>query len=114
MDRTGFADKSAAKAEQRKNILEEEQALRREVLSHIRDGVLDLAALETPVSPQVRTVFLSWVAQANLSPDHRGRTQYGQSYRLKRRGERMCRVICTDGTLSMPECVLLFEEEGHG
>lgn len=114
MDRTGFADKSAAKAEQRKKILEEEQALRREVLSHIRDGVLDLAALEAPVSPRVRTVFLSWVAQANLSPDHRGRTQYGQSYRLKRRGERMCRVVCTDGTLSMPECVLLFEEEGHG
>ena len=114
MDRTGFADKRAAKAEQRKKILAEEQALRREVLSHIRGGVLDLAALETPVSPQVRTVFLSWVAQANLSPDHRGRTQYGQSYRLKRRGERMCRVVCTDGTLSMPECVLLFEEEGHG
>ncbi len=114
MDRTGFADKSAEKAAQRQKILAEAEALRREVTSHIRDGVLDLAALDKPVSPQVRTVFLSWIVEANLSPDHRGRTQYGQSFRLKKRGNGACRMVCTDGTLTMPDCVLLFEEDGHG
>ena len=86
MDRSGFADKSAEKAAQRQKILEEERALRQEVMGYIRDGKLDLAALDAPVSPAVRTVFMSWVALANLSPDKRGQTQYGQSYRLKKRG----------------------------
>ena len=113
MDRTGFADKSAEKAAQRQKILEEERALRQEVMGHIRDGKLDLAALDTPVTPAVRTVLLSWVALANLSPDQRGLTQYGQSYRLKKRGGRTCALRCTDGVLTMPDCVLIFEEGGH-
>jgi len=113
MDRTGFADKSAEKAAQRQKILEEERALRREVMGYIREGKLDLAALDTPVSPAVRTVFLSWMALANLSPDRRGQTQYGQSYTLKKRGDQTCKLRCTDGTLTMPNCVLIFEEVGH-
>lgn len=113
MDRTGFADKSAEKAAQRQKILEEERELRQEIMGHIRDGKLDLAALETPVSPAVRTVFLSWVALANLSPDRRGQTQYGQAYRLQKRGSQTCALRCTDGVLTMPDCVLIFEEAGH-
>ena len=59
------------------------------------------------------TVFLSWVALANLSPDKRGLTQYGQSYHLKKRGSQTCALRCTDGVLTMPDCVLIFEEAGH-
>ena len=114
LDRSGFPDKSAEKAAQRQKILEEEQALRQEVLSYIQDGTLDLAALERPVSPAVRTVFLSWVAAANLSPDGWGQTQYGQRYTLKKRAGQTCTLVCTDGTLTMPSCALLFEEAGHG
>lgn len=114
LDRSGFADKSAEKAAQRQKILEEERALRQEVLGYIRDGVLDLASLARPVSPAVRTVFLSWVAAANLSPDGRGQTQYGQRYTLKKRVGQTCSLICTDGTLTMPNCALLFEEADHG
>ena len=113
MDRSGFPDKSAEKAAQRQKILEEERALRQEVMGYIRDGKLDLAALDAPVSPAVRTVFMSWVALANLSPDKRGQTQYGQSYRLKKRGDQTCQLRCTDGILTMPSCVLIFEEAGH-
>lgn len=105
--------KSAEKLAQRQKILEEEQALQREILGYIHNGTLDLAALDRPVSPSVRTVLLSWVATANLSPDHRGQTQYGQRYKLQKRGNRNCRLICTDGTLTMPDCVLVFEEVGH-
>ncbi|WP_294518604.1 TIGR02677 family protein [uncultured Pseudoflavonifractor sp.] len=113
MDRSGFADKSHEKAAQRQKILEEERALRQKVMGYIHGGKLDLAALDSPLSPDVRAVFLSWVAAANLSPDHRGRTQYGQAYTLERRGDRTCRLVCTDGTLTMPDCVLIFEEAGH-
>lgn len=113
LDRTGFHDKSAEKAAQRQRILEEERALRQEVMGYIRDGRLDLSALDTPVSPAVRTVFLSWIALANLSPDKRGQTQYGQSYTLKKRENQTCKLNCTDGVLTMPNCVLIFEEAGH-
>lgn len=114
LDRSGFADKSEEKAAQRQKILEKERMLRQKVMGYIHDGRLDLAALDDPVPPDVRRVFLSWVAAANFSPDHRGRTQYGQSYTLHRRQNQTCRMICTDGTLTMPNCVLIFEEGGHG
>lgn len=113
MDRTGFADKSAEKAAQRQKILEEERHLHQEIMGYIQDGRLDLSALDKPVSPAVRTVFLSWIALANLSPDKRGQTQYGQSYTLKKRGTQTCKLNCTDGVLTMPNCVLIFEEAGH-
>ena len=113
MDRSGFADKSAEKAAQRKKILEEERQLREKITQYIQDGKLDFSALSEPVPPEVRTVFLSWVAMANLAPDGYGHTQYGQRFMLERRGNRTCNLICTDGTLSMPDCVLLFEGNGN-
>ena len=112
MERKGFADKSEEKARQREKLLAEEQALKQQVLHYIRDGQLDFALVRDPIPPSVRTVLLSWVASANLDPEQRGHTEYGQSYRLHGRGKE-CRVPCTDGTLTMPDCVLIFEEGGH-
>ena len=110
MDRSGFTDKSAEKAAQRKKILEEERQLRQKIMQYIQNGTLDFVALSEPVPPDVRTVFLSWVAMANLAPDGHGRTQYGQRFALKKRGSGTCSLICTDGTLTMPDCMLIFEE----
>lgn len=112
MERNGFADKSAEKVRQREQILAEEQALKQQVLHYIRGGQVDFALVRDPIPPSVRTVLLSWVAQANLNPDRRGHTEYGQSYRLHSRGGE-CRIPCTDGTLTMPDCVLIFEEGGY-
>lgn len=114
IDRSGFADKSADKKEQRRRILEDAQHLREEVMGHIRDRKLDFAHLETPVTPEVRTVFLSWLAIANLSPDKKGLTEYGQHYALKSRGNGTCTMVCTDGSLTLPDCVLEFEEDVNG
>lgn len=114
MDRSGFMDKSAEKAAQRQKILEEERQLRQKITQYIQGGKLDFSALSEPVPPEVRTVFLSWVAMANLAPDGYGHTEYGQRFMLKRRGNGTCDLICTDGTLTMPDCMLLFEENGNG
>lgn len=114
MDRSGFADKSAEKAEQRKKILEDAKRLRQQVMRHIQDGKLDFSALSEPIQPEVRTVFLSWVAMANLAPDRRGLTEYGQRFVLKKRGSGTCSLLCTDGTLTMPDCMLIFEESADG
>lgn len=113
MDRSGFADKSAEKAAQRQKILEEERRLQEKVMGYIRDGRLDFSALSDPVPPEVRTVFLSWVAMANLAPDGCGHTQYGQRFSLQKRGKGTCDLICTDGTLTMPDCTLVFEGNGY-
>lgn len=113
MDRSGFADKSAEKAAQREKILEEERRLREKTLHYVHEGRLDFSALKEPVPPEVRSVFLSWVAMANLAPDGCGITQYGQRFFLEKRGEGTCQLVCTDGTLSMPDCVLVFEENGY-
>ena len=113
MDRSGFADKSAEKAAQRQRILAEERQLREKIMRYIQDGRLDFSSLSEPGPPEVRTVFLSWVAMANLAPDGYGHTQYGQRFALQKRGNGTCDLICTDGTLTMPDCMLLFEGTGY-
>ena len=107
--RGGFADKSAQKAAQREKILQETQTLRQEVMSYIHDGKLDFSALCRPVTPAVRAVMLSWIQAASLDPNGRARTQYGQTYALRIRENRVCRLLCTDGILTMPDCVLIFD-----
>lgn len=82
-------------------------------MQYIQNGKLDFVALSEPVPPDVRTVFLSWVAMANLAPDGHGHTQYGHRFVLKKRKNGTCSLICTDGTLTMPDCMLVFEENGN-
>lgn len=88
MDRSGFADKSAEKAAQRQKILVEERQLREKIMRYIQDGKLDFSTLPEPVPPEVRTVFLSWVAMANLAPDGYGHTQYGTAFYAAKARER--------------------------
>lgn len=111
LDRSGFEDRSADKKEQRRKILEEAQRLRRQALGYIHNNKLDFAHLNAPVTPEVRTVFLSWLAIANLSPENVGATEYGQRYHLKNRSEGTCTMVCTDGTMTLPDCLLEFEDD---
>lgn len=113
MDRSGFADKSIEKEAQRQAILEEQRLLQQQVTRYIQNGVLDFEAIPTLVPPNIRMVFLSWVALANLSPDKRSRTEYGQTFILKRKGQGTCQLMCTDGNLTMPNYILVFEGNSH-
>ena len=99
---------------QRKLILEEQHRQRQLVEGYIKYGVLDFSAMKTPITPDIRNIFLAWVAVANLSQDKRGRTEYGQTFSLKRRGSGYCQLPCTDGILTMPDYVLVFEGEVYG
>lgn len=113
MDRSGFVDRRAEKELQRQAVLEQQRLLKQELNSFIQNGVLDFAAIETPVAPHIRIVMLSWVAMANLSPDKKGRTEYGKVFSLKRKSDDGCVLRCTDGELTMPDYVLVFQEESH-
>ncbi|MDD3335274.1 MAG: TIGR02677 family protein [Eubacteriales bacterium] len=113
MDRSGFADKGAEKERERALVLQRQRYIRQQVQRYIQNGVLDFDSLQEPVSREIRTVFLSWIAHANLSPDGKGRTEYGQAFTLHTHGSKTCRLQCEDGELTLPSYFFQFEEEPH-
>ena len=115
MERSGFADRSEEKNQHRQRLLDETQRLRTQMEAYIQDGILDFSKVSesAPLTPSVRTILLAWLTLAETAPNHRGRTEYGRSFILEKRPG-VCRLFCTDGTLTMPNCVLRFEEESHG
>ena len=79
------------------------------VLHYIKENKIVFSEIEETVSAETRTVFLQWIAQANMSSQRLGRTEYGQEYRLiRKRGNSVLK--CEDGDLVMPSYVLEFKE----
>lgn len=107
-DRTGFADKSLEKMAQRESYLRLAQRQKEVVLRYIREQKIRFAEIDEVVSEDTRTIFLQWIAQANMSSEKTGRTEYGQEYRLKKK-EGSCVLKCEDGNLKMPDYILEFK-----
>lgn len=107
-DRTGFADKSLEKMAQRESYLRRAQRQKEVVLRYIREQKIRFAEIDEVVSEDTRTIFLQWIAQANMSSEKAGRTEYGQEYRLKKK-EGSCVLKCEDGNLKMPDYILEFK-----
>lgn len=107
-DRRGFADKSLEKLMQRQDYMRRMEQQKEIVLRYIRDNRVVFSEIDEVVSEAARTVLLQWVTQANMSSQKRGRTEYGQEYRLiRKKGD--CVLHCEDGDLTMPAYVLEFE-----
>lgn len=107
-DRAGFADKSLEKMAQRESYLRRAQRQKEVVLRYIREQKIRFAEIDEVVSEDTRTIFLQWIAQANMSSEKTGRTEYGQEYRLKKK-EGSCVLKCEDGNLKMPDYILEFK-----
>ena len=107
-DRTGFADKSLEKMAQRESYLRQAQKQKEVVLRYIREQKIRFAEIDEVVSEDTRAIFLQWIAQANMSSEKTGRTEYGQEYRLKKK-EGSCVLKCEDGNLKMPDYILEFK-----
>lgn len=107
-DRTGFADKSLEKMAQRESYLRLAQRQKEVVLRYIREQKIRFAEIDEVVSEDTRGIFLQWIAQANMSSEKTGRTEYGQEYRLKKK-EGSCVLKCEDGNLKMPDYILEFK-----
>lgn len=108
IDKTGFADKTLEKEIQRQQLLarraeEQEQAMR-----YIRQGTVALGAITEPLQPEIRQMFLGWIATALATGQ--GITQFGQHYTLTRAEESDILLPCEDGTLQMPPFVLRFTQ----
>ena len=107
-DRTGFTDKSLEKMAQRESYLRQAQKQKEVVLRYIREQKIRFAEIDEVVSEDTRAIFLQWIAQANMSSEKTGRTEYGQEYRLKKK-EGSCALKCEDGDLKMPDYILEFK-----
>lgn len=107
-DRTGFADKSLEKMAQRESYLRQAQKQKEVVLRYIREQKIRFAEIDEVVSEDTRAIFLQWIAQANMSSEKTGRTEYGQEYQLKRK-DGSCVLKCEDGDLKMPDYTLEFK-----
>ena len=78
------------------------------VLRYIREHKIRFAEIDEVVSEDTRAIFLQWIAQANMSSEKTGRTEYGQEYQLKRK-DGSCVLKCEDGDLKMPDYTLEFK-----
>ena len=107
-DRTGFADKSLEKMAQRESYLRQVQKQKEVVLRYIREKKIRFAEIDEVVSEDTRAIFLQWIAQANMSSEKMGRTEYGQEYQLRKK-EGSCVLKCEDGDLKMPDYTLEFK-----
>lgn len=106
-DRRGFADKSLEKRMQREEYLRQAQRQKEIVMHYIRDNKVEFSKIQEILSAETRNIFLQWIAQANMTSQKTGRTEYGQQYRLLR-GEGSCVLHCEDGELTMPAYILEF------
>lgn len=108
-DRRGFENKTMEKMIQREAYLKQTRKQKEIVLHYIKDHKICFAEIEEAVSEETRLVFLQWIAQANMSSEKTGRTEYGQEYRLIRK-KGTCTLKCEDGDLHMPNYILEFKE----
>ena len=107
-DKRGFADKTLEKMIQREAYLKQVQGQKEIVMHYIKDHKIVFSEIEESVTENTRKVFLQWIAQANMNSQKKGRTEYGQEYRLLR-GKGTCVLKCEDGNLTMPSYILEFK-----
>ncbi|MDD6616781.1 MAG: TIGR02677 family protein [Lachnospiraceae bacterium] len=108
-DKRGFEDKSLEKMMQREAYLRQAKRQKEIVMQYMKDNKIVFSEIEEPVSEETRTIFLQWIAQANMNSRKMGRTEYGQEYKLIRRKEN-CVLKCEDGDLIMPSYILEFKQ----
>ena len=106
-DRTGFTDRTMEKMIQRERYLRLAAQQREIVLRYIKDQKIVFSEITDIVTESTRNIFLQWIAQANMNSEQKGRTEYGQEYRLIRR-KGSCVLHCEDGDLTMPAYVMEF------
>ncbi|CAA7601358.1 TIGR02677 family protein [Acididesulfobacillus acetoxydans] len=84
---------------------EAEDRLLRSLMSQERIVIRDLPV----VNPAVRKAILYWITKCMANPEHKGKTDAGEVFRLHLASSRRIRLQADDGSLEMPDYVLEFE-----
>lgn len=110
VDRTGFENKALEKFAQRNQYLKKVEEDKKLVLRYMEGNFLNLEKINEIISVETRNTLLRWISVANLNSQKKGRTEYGQEYRLIRKNK-TCVLKCEDGELTMPLYIFEFTEE---
>lgn len=110
IDKNGFENKSMEKLAQRNIYLKQVEEDKKMVMKYIKDNRLDVAAICDCISETTRMTLLRWISAANTTSMRKGRTEYGQEFKLVKKDE-MCTLKCEDGDLVMPAYVFEFKED---
>jgi uncharacterized protein (TIGR02677 family) len=109
IDKSGFENKAMEKLAQRNLYLEQAEADRKMVIKYIKDNKLDISEIRDCISENTRMTLLRWISAANTTNTKKGRTEFGQEYKLRKK-DRICTLKCEDGELVMPAYVFEFME----
>lgn len=109
IDREGFENKAMQKLAQRNLYLQRTEEERRMMMKYIKDDKLDLSAIDECIPESTRITLLRWISAANTTTTKKGRTEFGQEYRLVKK-YKLCILHCEDGDLTMPAYIFEFKE----
>jgi uncharacterized protein (TIGR02677 family) len=106
-EKQGFRDKTMEKMMQRNQFLQQAQQEKQLVLKYIKENRIVFSEIDEIVPENTKNIFLQWISRANMNSEKKGRTEYGQEFRLVR-NEGTCVLRCVDGNLTMPAFVMEF------
>jgi len=99
------------KTRQREIYLEERRQERVLIEQYMTKGVIQLSSL-SKVEPFIRKVLLGWIGKSMASKDRKVKTDYGLVVKVTIDKEKTILLESDDGTLTMPDAVFEFEEQG--
>lgn len=109
-NRSPIRDMSAEKAQAKAALMQAQQANLQKLRALEQDGRIDFGTLPI-IDPEIREILLTWLSNALEDNGKCARTEEGRPFRLDETcAGQTCVLRASDGCLTMPHFVLVFEE----
>lgn len=108
--REGVVDKTMEKVLAKLKYESENEKKKEMINKYISGNILDISSINDIVSSDFRISILTWISNANMSPDKISNTEYGKRFKLIKK-EGNCILHCIDGDITMPKYILEFDYE---
>ena len=108
INRSAITDRTEEKERAKREAVQQMEKEQKLLQSYIRENKLVFGELPV-LEPEIRDVFLSWLSKALEHKSRSAKTEEGRVYHIEERSGEKCQVVCTDGTFSMPDYLLVFD-----
>ena len=109
-NRSAIRDMSAEKEQAKAVLMQAQQVNVQKLRALEQDGKIDFGTLPI-IDPQIREILLTWLSNALEDHGKSARTEEGRPFRLDETcAGKTCILRASDGCLTMPHFVLVFEE----
>jgi len=112
IDKNGFEIKTMEKLVRRAAYLKQIEEERKMVMKYIQNNKLDIASVNDRIPASTRMTLLKWISAANITVSKRGKTEYGQTFKLVKYDE-TCTLHCEDGDMEMPRYIFEFKDSQY-